>query len=183
MSADAIYDYFTPIEDAIAQAFAVNQITCYTPRGLQELNDAGTAASPNNKQEFQKETPRVEIMLLPGASKGFLLPVAGRHRAAPGFLREQVRNASLTLRLITAANIVEHRAYVARVLFYVDTLGLDANAAVDAEGASKMPYHRIGCVMCNGGTLDYKPEEGNIETVLNCSVDFSVLDGAWELLN
>lgn len=182
MNADLIYDYFTPIEDAIATAFALNQVTCYTPLGEQLLNEAASSAAPDLEQRFQMKRPRVQIMLLPGAAKGILRPATGV-RAASGFLREKARNASLTLRLVTEANIVAHRAYVARVLFLVDSLGADANAAEDAEGYKKLLYHRIGGLRCNGGTLDDAPEQGTLQTLLNCDLDFSVLDSAWALLD
>jgi len=152
-----IYDYFTPIEAAIVQVFDAQEIVCWTP-----LRDP----------EFQKQRPRVEAVLMPGAGKVRLLPQAGR-RSAPGHLREQARNASLVINVITEANITLHRAYVARVIYLLDTM------AHDAQATGLIPNHFIAALRCNGGQLDYKPEEGLFNSTLNCDLDFSVRTTAW----
>lgn len=174
-AASDIYDYFTPIEDAIATAFALVNVTCYTPLGEQILNAAADAAAPDHKQEFQKKRPRVEIALMPGASKGRLLPVAGR-RVAAGHLPEQARNANLIVRVITAAEIIVHRVYLAEVIYRLDTMAHAANAT------GKMPNHFLGGLRNNGGSLEYKASEGNFESTLNCDLDFSVKTTAWNNL-
>ncbi len=157
MTANDLYDYFTPLETAIATVFEAQEFVIWTP-----LRDP----------EFQKQRPRVEAVLMPGAALGYLLP-ATDVPVRCGFLREKARRANLILTLVTAPEITVHRAYVARTLFLLDTLGLAMNATDD------MPYHAVQSVKCNGGSLSLNPESGAYETTLTCDVDFSVKEAAW----
>jgi hypothetical protein len=175
-AASDIYDYFTPIEDAICTAFALVNIACYSPLGEQLLNAQADAATPDLKRSFIKKRPRVEIALMPGAALGRLLPIPGR-RVASGHLPEQARRATLVVQVITEADIVIHRVYLAQVNYFLDTMAYRANQT------GKMPNHYIGGLKNNGGSLEYKPEAGNFHSTLNYDVDFSVNTNAWNALN
>ena len=169
-----IYDFFTPIEDAIASAFKLGGVTCYTPLGEQQLNEAAIA-DPDHAEQFQKKRPRVEIVLHPGASKGILVAQAGR-RVTSGHLREKARAATLDVNLITEPDIVKHRAFVARILFLTDTLAHDANET------KSLTNHFLQSIRCQGGSLSYNGEEGHYQTSLVFDVDFSVQETAWPAL-
>lgn len=157
MTPDELYDYFTPLETALASVFEAQEFVIWTP-----LRDP----------EFQKERPRVEAVLMPGAALGFLLPEVNKP-ARCGFLREKARRASLTVFVVTEARIVTHRAFLARTLYVLDTLGHAMNAT------ALMPYHSVQSVKCNGGGLSDDPTTGSYTTTLNCDLDFSVVESAW----
>lgn len=173
--ASDIYDFFTPIENAVSAAFARNGVACYSPLGLQELDAAG-AADPTLEGEFQRPRPRLEIVLHPGASRGMFVPKAGR-RVAAGVLREKARAAQLHMAVITKPDIVEHRAYLAQVLFLCDTLAYDANQT------DTLTNHALQSIKCQGGQLDYKAEDGVFQTDLMFDVDFSVQEQKWAELD
>ncbi len=154
-----IYDYFTPLEDAIRTVFEANDIVCWTP-----LSDPA----------FQKERSRVEAVLMPGQNLGRLLPAATR--TASGFMREQARKSQLVIRVITESDIAAHRLFVAQILYLLDTLGLAMN------DGDKLPNHAVSGLICNGGTLDYSPEDGSYVSLLNCDLTFSVKTAAWDYL-
>lgn len=161
-----IYDYFSPIEDAIRTVFEANEIVCWTP-----LSDP----------DFQKERPRVEAVLLPGQNLGRLLPVVladgeTRRRNANGFLREQARRSQLVIRVITESDIAVHRTFVAEILYLMDTAGHDMNAG------DKLPNHAVSGLNCTGGTLETKAEEGSYMSVFMFDLDFSVKTAAWDAL-
>lgn len=155
-----IYDYFTPLEDAIRTVFEAAEVTCWTP-----LSDPA----------FQKERPRIEALILPGQNKGMLRPVPSV-RTASGFLREKARRSQLVIRVVTEANIATHRSFVAKILYLLDTLGYEMNAG------DKLPNHAVGSLICNGGNLDYSPEDGSYVSLLNCDLDFSVKEASWDTL-
>lgn len=161
MTPDELYNYFTPLESAVAKVFEDQEFTIWTP-----LRDP----------KFQKERPRVEAVLMPGAALGFLRPEPSRI-ARCGFLREKARKAALSVFVVTEANIATHRAYLARVLFLLDTLGFDMNAT------ALMPYHSVQCVKVNGGSLSDDPTTGAYTTTLNCDIDFSFKEAAWAALD
>lgn len=169
-----IYDFFTPVENAVSAAFERAGVTCYTPLGLQQLDEAG-AADPDNLEQFQRKRPRVEIVLHPGASRGMLVPKAGR-RVTSGVLREKARSASLHMALITGPNIVTHRAFLAKVLFLSDTLAYDAN------NTETLLNHCIQSIKCQGGQMNYKSEEGAFQTDLAFDVEISVQESKWDEL-
>lgn len=160
MTPAALYDYFTPLESAIVSVFEAQEFVIWTP-----LRDPA----------FQKERPRVEAVLLPGANLGFLLPATGKP-ARCGFLRDKARKANLSIMVVTEASIVTHRSFLARAIYVIDTLGYEMNAT------ALMPYHSVQCVKCNGGNLSDKFEEGAFTTTLNCDIDFSVKEAAWAAL-
>lgn len=160
MTPDQLYDYFTPLESAIASVFEAQEFVIWTP-----LRDP----------QFQKERPRVEAVLMPGAALGFLYPEASRP-VRSGFMREKARKAALSIFVVTEANITTHRAYLARVLYLLDTLGYDMNAT------ALMPYHAVQSVKVNGGSLSDDATTGAYTTTLNCDLDFSVKEAAWPLL-
>lgn len=160
MTANALYDYFTPLETAIIEVFAAQEFVIWTP-----LRDP----------EFQKERPRLEAVLMPGEALGFLLPAAGVP-ARGGFMREKARRAGLSLFVVTEPNIATHRVYLGRTLYVLDTLGLAMNAT------AAMPYHSVQGVRCTGGNLVDDPASGSYTTVLTCALDFSVKEAAWPLL-
>lgn len=170
----AVYDYFTPIENAIAAAFQRNGVDCYTPLGEQQLNES-SESEPSNTAAFQKKRPRVEVVLMPGANKGILRAEDGR-RVAAGYLREWARTSSLVLAVITEADIIQHRAYLAKILYLLDTL------AYDVSGTETLQNHAIQSIKCLGGSIAYKSEEGNYQTTLNNELEFSVQTTAWALL-
>jgi len=174
-AASDIYDYFTPIEEAIAARFTAANLTCYTALGL-ELLSAESTTSATGEQEFQKARPRVELVLQPGAAKGMLRAQADR-KTTFGHMREKARMASLQMRIITAPQVVAHRAFVAQVLFLCDTLAADVN------NTKSLTNHNLQSVRCSGGSVGYKPEDGDFETTLNFDVEFSVQEYAWDALD
>ena len=157
MTPAELYNYFTPLEAAIVSVLEAQEFTVWTP---------------STDPAFQKERPRVEAVIMPGAAMGFLLPDSARV-CRSGFLREKARNASLHLLAITSAEIQIHRAYVARLLYAVDTLGFDMNET------ALMPYHAVQMVKCNGGGMNHNPEDGSFETTLTCDVHFGIKESAW----
>lgn len=161
MTPAELYDYFTPLETALAKVFTDANFTVWTP-----LLPA----------EFQKERPRIEAVLMPGAALGFLKPdpaAAVNYPVRSGFMREKAHKSNLSLLLVTAPEITIHRAYVATALGVVDLLGLAMN------DTGLMPYHAVQCVKVTGGGLTLHPETGDYQTTLNCDVDFSVKESAW----
>ncbi len=181
MPADAIYDYQTPIEEAIASVMVANEVTCYTPLGEQIIVD-GLKSSPDALQQFEKKRPRIEIVLTGVSGIGRLWPY-GSKKGASGFNREQAYSGQLTVRVITEANIVTQRAYLSLVQNLMDTIGAAANVATKADGSLIMPYHCIGGIRKTGDTPNYAPQDGLIETMLTYNLDFSVVDTAWALLD
>ena len=157
MTQDQLYDFCTPLETAIVTVFEAEEFVIWTP-----LRDP----------EFQKERTRVEAVVMPGASLGFLLPEYGKP-ARCGFLREKARMANLSVLVVTEPSITVHRAFVARTLYVLDTLGWAMNETDD------MPYHKVQHVKCNGGSLTHKPGDGSYQTSLDCEIKFSVLETAW----
>jgi hypothetical protein len=176
MSAESdIYDYFTPIEDAIAAVFKAAEITCLTPLGVQKFEVDEADTSDKDALEFQKPRPRVEVVLHPGSNLGLLYPVSGR-RVAAGHLREQARRAMLTLTIVTKDSILEHRAFVAQVLYIADTL------AYEATNSRLLVNHNLSSLRCTGGTAGYRPQDGVMETLLNFDLDFAVQVAAFAAL-
>lgn len=161
MTPDELYDYFTPLEKAVASVFESQDFVIWTP-----LRDAA----------FQKSRPRVEAVIMPGAALGFLRPSAGLP-ARSGFLREKARKAALSVFVVTEAKIVTHRAFLARVLFLLDTLGYQMNET------GLMPYHSVQMVKVNSGSLSDDPETGAYTTTLHCDIDFSFKESAWTALD
>lgn len=166
-----IYDYFTPIEDAIAAVFKAAEIDCFTALGEQPLGDGEAEGDVEDK----RPRPRVEIVLHPGAAMGRLRAMAGKNTSS-GHLREYARRSNLDFRLITKADIREHRAYVAHIQYLCDTLA-------DAVNETRLlTNHRIAAIRMTGGEAGYRPQDGVIETVLTAEVDFSVQHYAFEAI-
>lgn len=166
-----IYDFFTPVENAISAAYERAGVTCYTPLGLQQLNAAQEAA-PDNAQQFQRKRPRLEIVLHPGAARGFFVPQAGR-RVAAGHLREKANQATLSMDVITEPDIVKHRAFLARILFLSDTL------AYDATQTETLTNHYLQAIKRTSGDTSYEAEDGHFRTRLTFDVDLSVQENKW----
>lgn len=166
-----IYDYFTPLEDAVCAVFKSEGITCFSGLGQQPELDAEETAA-DGTQSFQKELPRVEVVLHPGAGLGQLRAHTARPCAA-GHREEQARRSTLSVLVLTKADPIEHRAFVAQVQYVVDTLAHRAN------NTRRLTKHRLSAVRQVGGTAGYTTERGVIETMLNCEVDFSVQTTAW----
>lgn len=171
-----IYDFLTPTEDAIAAAFKANEIACFTPLGQQKFAEDEATLGEKERQDFQRPRPRLDIVLHPGPGKGILRPAAG-YRITSGHLREKAWACSLMISVITAAEILVHRAYLARVLFLCDTLAHDANAT------RLLTHHFLQSIRCQGGTVGYHPQDGNFETQLTFDVDLSVKEDAWDSLD
>ena len=161
MNPDELYNYFTPLESAIAAVFEAQEFIIWTP--LRDL-------------KFQKERPRVEAVLMPGAALGFLRSEPSRI-ARCGFLREKARRATLSIFVVTEANVVTHRAFLARTLFVLDTIGYEMNKT------ALMPYHSVQSVKVNSGSLSDDATTGAYTTTLNCDLDFSFKEATWLLLD
>lgn len=169
MSANAVYNYFTPIEEAIAKAFAAYGVDCYTPLGeikaFEQVN--------GQEQQFVKAIPRVEIELQTGSNMGNLR-ASNRVRPASGFLREQARRSNLMVSIITDAELIPHREYYTTILFLLDGIGSTINEFYPPE------FHAIGGIKVTGGQQSYTPQGGLFKSTINCDVDFSVLEIAWK---
>lgn len=109
---------------------------------------------------------------MPGGNLGMLLAQSER-RPASGHMREKARRAILDLRLITEADIVTHRSFLAQVLFILDTLAFEMNET------DQLPNHAVSGLICNGGGLSYAPQDGAYISHLSCTMDFSVKEAAW----
>lgn len=171
-----IYDFFTPLEEAVASVFDKSGVTCYTPLGEQRL-DANAASDPSLEQSFQKRRPRVELALSLGPSAGMLRAESGR-RAAAGHLREKCRRCTLHVNVVTEPDIVKHRSFVATVLFIADSLAYEVN---ETETLTNHFVQRIACTGESGRT--YNAEDGQFETQLSFEVDLSVQEYAWTALD
>lgn len=169
-----IYEYFTPIEEAVAKVFAQNSVMCYTPLGEQLLTESGSEAS--DEQALQKKRPRVEVCLQPGAAKGILRPLPNR-RVTSGHLQEKARVSQLTMLLVTEPNIVQHRNFIALVIAISDTLATGVN------NQDSFNNFFIQSVRATGGTTNYKPEDGTFSTELTFDVEFSVQEYLWSALD
>lgn len=170
-----IYDYFTPIENAIAAAFHAHDVICYTPLGKQGADDADDLTPDQEDPDFQRERPRIEIALMPGAGMGRLRVSSGR-QVANGHLREMAYRSALNIEAITKADIREHRSYLCRILFLCDTLAHDVN------NTALLYNHKLQRIQSTGGSVEYKPEDGLFRSLLTYDVDFSVQQYAFEAL-
>lgn len=155
-----IYDFYTPLENAVAQVLTAGGLNTYTP-----------ITAP----EFQKDRPRVEAEIEPASGLGRLLPATNRVNAS-GYLREQAYSATLNLTVITAADIAIHRAFLAQVQYQADTLAHD----VRVSGAS--PNHILNRVQATGGSVDYTPQDGAFISKLTFEIEFSIKPAAWAAL-
>ena len=174
-AASNIYDFSTPIEETFAFIFSARGMNCYSPLGESILNEAANDAPPDLIQQFQKKRPRVEILLIPGAGLGHLRPRTDNvaSRITPGFLRDNSHRANMILWVVTRADILEHRAYIAQVRCLLEVIAFEANAS------GKMAHHTIQTFKVTGEQPASKAGEGIIEATINCELEFSVKESAW----
>jgi hypothetical protein len=147
-----IYDFFTPIEEAVKAAFVANEIDCFTP---------------SDDPKLQRKRPRIEVALSLAPSQRRLIGVVGT-RATPGFVRDAARQGQLDMALVTDAAINIHRDFVSKVLYLCDTLANDAN------GTGTLTKHFIQSLMVTGSSQEYDSEKGVYITNLTLAIDFSI---------
>jgi hypothetical protein len=155
-----IYDYFTPIETAVQSVFAAAEVA---------------ACTPVDDPDFQRPRPRVEIELSPGDAQGRLRYEADR-LVASGNLRETAYSASLSIRVITEAQISQHRAFLARAQYQMD------NIVPTIGAAGTLTNHRLASAKATGGSVSYTPQDGCYVSELTYDIDFSILPSAWAAL-
>jgi hypothetical protein len=106
---------------------------------------------------------------------GRLVPKAGV-KAAGGNLRESMRRSTVSIRLVTTANIAQHRAFLCQVLWILDTICPAAN------NTRRLENHCIQGFRITGGSPGNQPQNGMIETELTAEMDFSTQTYAIEAL-
>ncbi len=160
MSVEAIYDFETAIEAAVAKCL----------RDVQEL----TTATPADAATFQNTRPRVEVTFTTGAAKQSFHMVSGIKRNATW-------GGQLHLDIITAADSTgkaSHRTYRAFVREALANLLTDINGN-DPDGNAYLPCHHIQNIVEAGTIPQYQPQTGIEQSGLIFNVEFGVDAGAW----
>lgn len=181
MPADTIeelLDFETPIETMFAHLFAENQISVYAPANgafvtaeWQEANTPGVAEYIfNNEEEFQKRRPRVELIVNAGAATGHMFDPVGSTSMKDR--RTDAHEGTVMIGVISKPNILEHRAFVARVR---KLMGDDWTTLMTTH----MPYHAISRCMETGTSHEYAPQDGLFRTTLTYETHFSIGSDAW----
>jgi len=119
--------------------------------------------------EFQKDRPRVEVYVTPGAAMGHYILDAQSTR------RENGWHGALSLKAVTWPEITVHSAYVAAVRNVAATLDrLDLTTA-----SVPLLYHEITRVVTAGTTPHTDPAAGEYDTQLHYNFIFAILPDAW----
>lgn len=166
-----IYDYFTPIETACFNVLKAREISCNTAVA-QFISGKPNETDP---LQFQKPRPRTEIKFAVGEAGGILLPKMGVEAAA-GSSYALNRTGELTLATITLPNVIQHRAYVAQLLFIADTLALTMN------NSGLLKHIVIDSLMISDCAPDYEPQEGDYKSNITCAIEFSIKKASLEQL-
>lgn len=175
-----LYDLETALEDAFQCALTDAGLTVVAPR--------------QNAKDFQKQRPRVELMLTLGNAKQSYAS-ATEFTGVPDDLRNLTWGARLELSLI--ANSVggsdnpAHRTYRAYIRNVMATMRATVNGVRpdDLEpfetgdrtinsGDRYLPYHQVQNIVEAGTSPTYKPETGVETSKIIFAIDFGIITAA-----
>lgn len=172
---ETLLDFETPLEKMFAHLFGSAGISVYTPANASFVDDPGwQAENPalveyvfSSEDEFQKHTPRVELVVNLGTATGHLSESGDTFSAK----RCDAYEGTVLIGVITKPNVLEHRAFVARVrkLMGDEWTTFERHA----------PQHEINKCLESGTSNEYAPENGWYRTTITFETHFSIRADAW----
>lgn len=174
---ETLLDFETPIETMFAHLFGEAQIAVYTPANAGFVTDTWRTDNPelalfifSNEEEFQKQRPRVELIFNAGTATGHLFNASGSGTFKD--YRTDAYEGTLMIGVITKANILEHRAFCARVRKLMgDTW--------DDLATEHTPYHLINKCLESGTSHEYAAQDGLFRTTITYDTHFNIRSDAW----
>jgi hypothetical protein len=183
----SIYDFETPVETALAFAFGDNLIPCYTPSNDGIVTAVWIAANPElseyvlSAHTFQKARPRVELLVKTGQAQQRNYATSDSIQPIGGYAHDQGRAVGITIKVVTAPEILEHRAYVALVRGLMATILSTINGDEtqdDAIAGSQLTLHRIPVLDEAGSSNAYNYDDGLFATDLNYTGQITIQEDA-----
>lgn len=170
VSLASIYDYETPIEEAFAYLFGAAGISIYTPANAAFVTDEWKEANPDladyifsAEDEFQKQRPRLQLMVQTGAATKHLETVSGKYRC-------DAFTGQILLLLVTDYNVIQHRAYRAQIRAIMSEADVDT---------SLMPHHDLEMCVESGTSNEMKSDDGLMESTLSYDILFNIRPTSW----
>jgi len=177
-----IYDFETPVEMALALAFAAEEIKIYTPSNEGFATDAWRAANPELSDqiltvEFQQARPRIELAFRAGTAAGRNYPSSTTRAPLGGWDHDLARGSIIGIKVITKVSILEHRQFLAQVRGLMATILRTINGdetIADAIAGQQLVYHRLAEVTEAGASPIYTPEQGVYQTDLQYAAQLTL---------
>lgn len=169
------YDFKTPVEMALALDFAASEIKVRAVANDGFATNAWREANPTVQDKilgmsFQDFRPRVEIVVRVGPAAGRNLPDSeGQFQPIGGFCHDFGRGLAVGIKVITKADILEHRAFESQIRGLMATVLRRINGDLTIDGAiagQQLTLHRIPELAEAGSTEAYTPQEGVYQTDL-----------------
>lgn len=170
------YDFETPVEMALALALGASNIAVYTPSNEGFVTPEWQAANAalvdyiGSSLEFRKKRPRVELFARAGNAEGRNY-ADSNFQPIGGYSHELGRVLSVGLKVITDANILKHRVYLAEIRGQMATMlrrinGDDLDSPQAAIAGGQLAQFRIPELAEAGSSYVYSPETGVYQTDL-----------------
>lgn len=159
MSVESCYDIEGDLESAIGPI----------------LSATISALTPQDDPTFQKDRPRVEVMVQLGAGKSNHVQLID-DGTGTGQLREDAWDATLRVELLTGADIKIHSSYRA---FLRDKI---SNMPALINGITLMNHVIYYPIRSLGTSPVLTPQAGYYKTVMNYALVVSIHQDAWALL-
>lgn len=160
MSVETVYDIEGELENAISPL----------------LSATISALTPQDDPAFQKDRPRVEVMVQLGAGKEKHMALVDGGDGSGTQLREDAWSATLNVILLTGAEIDVHSSYRAFLRDKISNLPALINGITLLNHVIYYPIRSLGT------SPVLTPQEGTYKTIMNYAFDVSIHQDAWALL-